>query len=150
MFAIGLTGIDLSSTERYFDIVLTNRTTIKSGGTLVKTTTNIPLTPCTISQWSGISDSITKSYTNLNFNQWLCPPSGQILPLQGKYTSDTFKFAQIVISKCTNNVLYPGTTCKSSTEVDNFLIENSQFTFNIYFVNPVINAGNPSFLSYYL
>ena len=75
-----------------------NKTYTKNKGVVTKTTASIPLVPCTKDHWSNVSDSITYTYSNLGFSQWLCPPIGQVLPLQGKYTSDIFKFAQIVIS----------------------------------------------------
>lgn len=81
MFAIGITGIDLSSSSRYFDITLTNKTSIKNGTTKIKSTTTIPLSPCNINQFSGISESITQSFITQNFSQWLCPPTGTILPV---------------------------------------------------------------------
>lgn len=81
MFAIGLTGVDLSSSQRYFDIVLTNKTAVWNGTNTVKTTNSIPLKPCTQEQWSGMSQNITNNYKTLNFQQWLCPPSGQTIPL---------------------------------------------------------------------
>jgi hypothetical protein len=87
MFAIGISNVDLSSSQRYFDIVLTNRTTIQVNETTTKQSITIPLKPCNINQWSNVSDIITNSYTKLGFNQWLCPPIGQMFPLQGKFTS---------------------------------------------------------------
>ncbi len=125
MFAIGINDLDLSSSQRYFDIVLNNRTIIKNGSNLIKTYKNIPLTPCTISQWSGVTESIKNNYASQNFNKWLCPPTGTVIPLQGKFTSNTFKFAQLIVSKCTANPLYPGTTCKNSTDIDKYLDINS-------------------------
>ena len=118
MFAIGITGVDLSSSERYFDILLTNRTYTKNGSSLVKDTTTIPLSPCQIKQWSGVAQGITDSFTVQNFSQWLCPPLGTVFPLQGKFTSNIFKFAQLSVSTCTDNSLYPNTTCR--TDIDTF------------------------------
>ena len=75
---------------------------------------------------------------------------GTVIPLQGKFTSNTFKFAQLVISQCTANALYPNTTCKSDGDIMSFLGNNTQFTVNIYFINPVINAGDSNYITYYL
>lgn len=150
MFAIGITGCDLSSSSRYFDILLTNKTSIKNGTSTIKSTTTIPLSPCNSSQWTGVTDSIANSYKTQTFDQWLCPPTGTVIPMQGKFTSNTFKYAQLVISQCTNNSLYPGTTCKTATDVANFVKTNGPFTVNIYFINPVINPGEKEFVSYYL
>ena len=150
MFAIGITGIDLSSSSRYFDITFTNRTSVKNGTATVKTVTTIPLSPCNIGQFSGISDSINNSFITQNFSQWLCPPTGTILPVQGKFTSQVFKYAQLTISQCTANSLYPGTTCKTSSDISSFITNNGQFTANIYFINPVINPADNNYISYYL
>ena len=139
MFAIGITSMDLSSSQRYFDIVLTSKSYTKNGSNTIKKTQYIPLTPCNISQWSGISDSMQNSYSSLSFNQWLCPPTGYVFPLQGKFTSNIFKFAQIMVSKCTNNTLYPNTTCKNASDVTTFLNNYGQFTLNYYYINPVVN-----------
>ena len=54
------------------------------------------------------------------------------------------------MSECTNNALYPGTTCLSSTNVSDFLTANGEFTFNYYFVNAVLNPGDKNFIKYYL
>ena len=54
MFAVGLTGVDLSSSQRYFDIMLNNRTYLKGqgGSGTIKTASSVPLKPCTIDQWN--------------------------------------------------------------------------------------------------
>lgn len=96
MFAVGLAGVDLSATSKYFDIVLEDIKVINN----VKSSTKVPLTPCTADQWSGISDQITASYSFLNFKQWLCPPLGYVFPIQGKKTSTTFKYTRIIVAKC--------------------------------------------------
>ena len=46
---------------------MSNEATVKNGSTSNATTTIIPLSPCKISQWSGVGKSIEKSYANLNF-----------------------------------------------------------------------------------
>ena len=142
MFAIGITGIDLSSSQRYFDISFVNRSFAKNGTSTVKTRDSIPLQPCTSDQWSGNTDGIQSSFDTLGFSQWLCPPKGQEIPLQGKFTSQNFKFAQIVVSACTNNSLYPNTTCRSTSDVSSLVSAfGGELTFNFYFINPVLNPG---------
>lgn len=81
MFAIGLSGVDLSSNQRYFDIVFVNKTSAWNGTNTVKTTHSIPLQPCTLDQWSGVNQNITNTFSTLNFKQWLCPPTGKVIPL---------------------------------------------------------------------
>ena len=56
MFAIGLTGMDLSASQRYFDIELINIVTTKNAsGSRVKVKTKIPLVQCTSEHWRGVS-----------------------------------------------------------------------------------------------
>lgn len=151
MFAVGLTAIDLNANQRYFDITLSNRVTIKNGSSRVKTKVVIPLEPCSLDHWAGVSDNITASFGTLGFDQWLCPPVNSTFTMQGKYTSDSFKYSDIKIGACTeNNTLFPSTTCRSPSEVESFLNSFAQFTFNVYYINPVINAGNKDYISYYL
>jgi hypothetical protein len=95
-----------------------------------------------LAHWSGISDSITNSFSTLGFSEWLCPPLNYTATMQGKYTSNTFKYAELKVGACTaNNSNFPNTTCYTSTDINNFLNSFAQFTFNFYYVNPVINAG---------
>ena len=73
MFAIGFTGIDLNADQRYFDILMVNRTNNKNGSTTVKSNQTVPLKACSFDQWSGVTDSITDSYDSIGFEEWLCP-----------------------------------------------------------------------------
>lgn len=68
MFAIGLTGMDFSASKRYFDVELVSRMTEKTFSGTTKVKNKISLEPCTLEHWSGISESITNSYTSLGFN----------------------------------------------------------------------------------
>lgn len=53
MFAVGIVGLDLSnSTHRYFDISLEAISVVNN----TKNTTKVELSPCKISQWSGVTD----------------------------------------------------------------------------------------------
>ena len=143
MFAIGITGINLAGSQRYFDISLRDRTNTKySNGTKTSVKLSVPLEPCTLSHWEGVSESITESYTSLSFSEWLCPPIGYNFALEGKYTSSVFRFADIRINSCTaNNSNFPNTTCLNQTDIDTFLTSMGQFTFNFYYINRVINAN---------
>ena len=62
MFAVGIQGIDLSSTQRYFDISLVHRTYTKNGSSTSREETIVPLNPCTKDQWEGVNNDITQSY----------------------------------------------------------------------------------------
>lgn len=144
MFAVGLAGVDLSATAKYFDILLEDIKVVNN----VKSSTKVALTPCTADQWTGISDQIAESYTFLNFKQWLCPPTGYVFPIQGKKTSTTFRYARIIVAKCGSVI--PSATCLNSTVVQNFIDTNQGATVNFYYINPVLNAGDPDYINYYL
>ena len=73
MFAIGITGMDLSGSQRYFDFSLQHKATFNTGPSRIKEVQNIMLEPCTQAHWSGVNPSITQNYNNLGFNKWLCP-----------------------------------------------------------------------------
>jgi hypothetical protein len=150
MFAIGITGLNLASSIRYFDIILQNISVILNGSSTIKKTSNIQLTPCTLDQWSNITSDITKAYTKVGFSQWLCPPKDYIFELQGKYTSDIFKYVKLNINKCTNNTLFPNTICADDSVVANFISVNQGATLNFYFINPILNPGSKEFINYYL
>ena len=47
MFAVGIAGLDLSSSQRYFDITLEELIVINNSKTSIK----VALTPCKLSQW---------------------------------------------------------------------------------------------------
>lgn len=112
MFAVGISGLDLNSPSRFFDIAFKNQINKKNGSSTIRQESSIPLQKCAESQWKGMGSAIENSFNKLNFVQWLCPPTGQEIPLQGKFTSDTFQFSEITVSKCTkNNSLFPNTTC---------------------------------------
>jgi hypothetical protein len=147
MFAIGITGLDLSS-QRYFDITLQNYSVAKNESGTFKSISNVFLSPCNFSQWEGVNGQISESFTTLNFKQWLCPPTDYVFPLQGKFTSSIFKYAKLVVQEC--GIISNSSTCASSTQVSSFVSSNQGMTMNFYFINPNINAGSEEYLNYYL
>jgi hypothetical protein len=89
-------------------------------------------------------------YSKLNLTQWLCPATNFVMPLEGKFTSTSFRYSRVLISSCTNSALYPNTVCANQTEVDTFIANNQIVTANLYFINPLINSGSKDYLDYYL
>ena len=62
--------------------------------------------------------------------------------LQGKYTSDTFRYSRIGVTTC-NPTSTSNTTCATTSEVNNFITaSDGVITVQIYFVNTVINSGS--------
>jgi hypothetical protein len=144
MFAVGLSGVDLSSPQKYFDIELNVISVVNN----VKTSVKVVMSPCTLDHWSGVSDQITSEYSSLNFKQWLCPPLGYVFPISGKKTSSVFKYAKITVSKCGTTV--NASTCIDATTVDSFINSNQGATLNLYYINPILNSGNSQYIDYYL
>ena len=40
------------------------------------------------------------TYDRIGFDKWLCPGDGTTISLQGKYSSDIFKFYKFGVKKC--------------------------------------------------
>jgi hypothetical protein len=150
MFAIGITGLDLNDKKKYFDIVVQTQTATKTSSGSVKTSSNINMVPCSPTQWSGVNSAVSDMYSKLNLTKWLCPPTGYVLPLEGKFTSDSFKYSRVLISACNESTLPTNATCATTKEVDLFIESNQGVTANIYFINPLINSGSKEYLDYYL
>ena len=53
------------------------------------------------------------------------------------------------MSRCTNssNSTYP---CASDAVIDQFFQDQQNFYYTVYFINPLINADDQDYLSYYL
>ena len=60
--------------------------------------TFVPLSACKREQWSSINESLGETYDRLGLSTWLCPENGTTFELQGKYTSDVFKFYKFAVT----------------------------------------------------
>ena len=76
--------------------------TIRNESGTFSTIVQIPLIPCAYEDWARIGNDIGSYYQKMKLQQWLCPPQNTTLPLQGKYSSDLFKYSRIIITHCTN------------------------------------------------
>jgi len=90
----------LNQGDRYFNIKVTAVSVIN--GTKTKPTLNMQ--PCTPDQWSKFGDNIASLYSKLQLQKWICPVPGQTIELQGKFTSDVFKYIKVSASTCTGTV----------------------------------------------
>lgn len=134
MFAIGLNGIDMNTGPRYFNFqVLT--TQIING---TKTKSAINLVPCVSEMWAQLGSDYTAMFDRLGLQSWLCPSAGQLVELQGKYSSELFKYLKISVTQCNGTI--NGQGCRSATEVQDYLTANESFSFSYYFVNTLINV----------
>lgn len=80
----------------------------------------------------------------MNFNKMLCPPIGLNIPLQGKFTSEIFEYAEITITKC-SNAANSSKICMDTTP-----ILNQIYHFDLFILNTLINPNSPEYLTYYL
>ena len=76
--------------------------TIRNESGTFSTIVQIPLIPCAYEDWARVGNDIGSYYQKMKLHQWLCPPQNTTLPLQGKYSSDLFKYSRIIITHCTN------------------------------------------------
>lgn len=61
----------------------------------------------------------------------------------------TSKTLEISVSRCTNSSDFAN-PCASDSEIDQFFKVEQNFYYTAYFINPLINADNQEYLSYYL
>lgn len=113
-----------------------------------KTKVKILLQPCTVDMWSPLGESFVTLYNKLGFSKWLCPAQDQLVQIQGKYSSDIFRYIKIYLKNCSGTE--NGQGCKTSDEVANYITANEVFGFNFYFVNSLINPDEINPMSYFL
>lgn len=147
MLGVQIWHHNLNSNPRYFDVVLKN-TFYDYGETNDTNSVVIPLEPCKKQHWVQYP-RLQSRYDELNVDYWLCLPLNNTFEIYGKYASVTSKTLDISVRKCTNssNFTYP---CASEAEIDLFFQQEKNFFYTVYFINPLINADNQEFLSYYL
>ena len=62
------------------------------------------------------------TYDRIGFDKWLCPGDGTTISLQGKYSSDIFKYYKFGVRKCnTTSPLSTTRPCVNSTTIEAFL-----------------------------
>jgi hypothetical protein len=142
IFGVGISGLNLSDTRRYFDITLS--TQVFSYGSLIAEYWQ-DLQPCKYEQWAHVSAAGAKSYDQLRMNGFLCPTPNVTVELQGKFTSETFKLLRLKIGKCKNET-DPSRPCVSQSTVN----KTSTYNMNYYFMNTYVNSGTLDPVGYYL
>lgn len=145
MFAIGLTGIDMNSGDRYFNLNVVRTASYPSSP---KVKSDIKMLQCTPSMWTHLGDGYEKIFSRLNLTQWVCPEPNQLVELQGKYSSDVFKYLKISMSTCSGTV--NGQGCKSAADIASYLVSHEAFSFNYYFVNQLINPDQQNAVTSFL
>lgn len=105
--------------------------------------------PCEKNQWSSINQQFGVIYDRLGFDEWLCPPDNLEMELQGKYTSEYFKFYKISVTEC-DPTLDLTRACVNSSVITSYLNSQESFSFNFYFVNKIINGESHEYISNYL
>ena len=142
MFAVGVSGLNLNDGDQWFTIELK----FKSYSAESRVKDSLPLVACTKEHWTSVEEKFGDIYDRFGFEEWLCPERNSTFELQGKYTSEIFKFYEITIKECAAD---GNRTCVNHSVIDDYLTEDT-FKLSFYFVNTIINAGNPEYLSYYL
>jgi hypothetical protein len=80
--------------------------------------------------------------------QWLCPPLGQTLELQGKLTSDVFKSLIITVSRCDQTV---DPNCMSDAAVNSLQASLGKFELDLFVVTTQINPSSvDSYKTFYI
>lgn len=130
----------MSSSVRYFDFKVTV-TEVVNGK---KKYTPLQIQPCTIEQWAKFGQEVADSYHKINLDSWLCPTPNQVFSIQGKYTSNFFKYLKISASACT------GIDCYSSTDIAEYLKVNGYFSLNFYYTSSTLNFDLEQPLGRYL
>jgi hypothetical protein len=145
MFAISLLGFDMNEGDRWFDIYMQFR----SYGDGMRNKTYVPLVPCEKDIWVNIDESFGDVYDRLGFDEWLCPENGSVFELEGKFTSEYFKFYKFAVTDC-DPARDPSRPCVDNATIEDFLNSEESFNFNFYFVNSILNGGSHEYITYYL
>jgi hypothetical protein len=146
MIAVELWGVNMTE-ARYFDVLMIQLST-KNGQKDVDYKL-IALKPCTLEHWAAFPE-ISKDYNKLSMSSWLCPPVNTSFPLSGKYSSDVFNYINISVNPCLQYLDY-SRECATNEQVKKiFHDRNDAIMFRVYYTNPVINAGQKDYKSYYL
>lgn len=98
----------MNTGNRYFTVTATS-TKVVNGA---KTKVTLLMGKCDFDEWNSLGDHFGYLYNKLQFQKWLCPKAGQIIELQGKYSSDVFKYLKISLNTCTGTV--NGQGCKTA------------------------------------
>lgn len=129
MLNIQFESVDMTSGLRYFNISMDRISVINK----VRTTTSVPLGRCTRADWERLGPEFASYYDNMNFQRMLCPNSSEFFELQGTYSSDTFRYFKLSVTKCSGN------DCYSDTDVANYVKHNDFFKLNFYFSTWLLN-----------
>lgn len=82
-------------------------------------------------------------------HSWLCMPRNHDFNIQGKYSSNTSYTLEVSVRKCSNSSNLPG-VCATPDQINQYFDDIGNVFFTIYFTNPLINAGDKTYLTYYL
>ena len=145
MFTIGMPNINLNdASQRYFDIEIVELY-LNNGN--FQEINIIQLVPCTLKHFER-SQNIMDNFESISAWRRLCPPLNYSYDIMGKFTSREMKQIEVRLSKC-NDTLDPLRPCVNQSVIDGMITALGGLTVGMFFVNPLINAGNKDYLSYY-
>ena len=96
-----------------------------------------------------MNETFGEFYDRLSLYEWLCPPYHQKIILQGKFTSEFFKYYKITAKKCDPN-LDLSRPCVNESAINDYLHEEETFSFSFYFINKMINGDRHDYLTNYI
>jgi hypothetical protein len=102
-FAIGINGVQLGGTARYFDFVLEQVSITGNNGTQpILTTTQILLLPCNLETWSSFGTNFKQQFTVFGMDKMLCVANGSSVSMQGYAGSSNYQYLTLRIKTCAN------------------------------------------------
>jgi hypothetical protein len=93
MFAVGVNGMDLTTSPRYFDFALTQEINIAGEASIQ----NYTLQPCRRSDWQGAGQHILSIFDRKKLSTHLCPVLGDSFLVTGMSTSNIYKYVKISV-----------------------------------------------------
>jgi hypothetical protein len=146
MFGVSINSINLSAPVRYFDIFLE---LYEQSDTEVEERVELPLQQCTREHWNSFPDLLER-FDALGVSNWLCPAVGAAFHLEGSYLGAAFSQYMVRVTAC-HNETDPDRPCAPQADIEAQSFHGKGFYyFNIYYSNPMINADQKDFISYYV
>ncbi|CAD8170309.1 unnamed protein product [Paramecium octaurelia] len=145
----------------YFNITVVQQSSTRlENGTMLKTTTEINLIPCSLDRFQKVFSKFNidfkSQYYSIGLQDYLCPDLNYSMKLRGRFANREFNYIKVTVSKCNNdtsqNSIYTWKpVCKSEESIQSYLQTTSAFKVSLYMTNLIVNPSSPqNFVSAYL
>ncbi len=115
----------------------------------VKKTVYYSLIPCSRQDWIKFDPTLASAFDTIGLSDYLCLPDNISFAFAGKYTSSIFEYIKISVKDC--KILSGDTrNCINSSIIDTSIASNGPISLNYYFVNTILNPGDPDYIGNYL